>query len=439
VLRRALGICTASLLLLVTQAVARDESPADVLLGPAQEEDTGPDYARDGYYLQFGYSWGKPSKLEKKLDRNKDQFALAPQASQQIVPERLVPFREIGTLAGMNRARTDRSDVNPHADSPCIGAASSNPCPISPLNDLTDDDGVFFPAVPFDNLVRAQNGDPSSPDPALQIGGRLRLQAVPGIRPGIPTEFLAPQLNTLNFPNSQNILVTLGSGGNNDNRPAQACGHGRTNSQLAEHCLTVVDTLGEILGNASVGNSHGVNLRAGSRVLPNLAIELQLEYMSEFKVDIPNYSQPGFLSPPPFLPLGGGRFVDESITYPSASATDKVNVELLALTVNLKVPILTGRIQPYGLVGGGIIFAFRDNAFPRYAIAPGFTSGNAYRFEEYVNVRDTGAVFRVGGGLDTYLTEHVFVSIEGTWVAAQGEAMNDLRYASITVGAGYRF
>ena len=53
-------------------------------------------------------------------------------------------------------------------------------------------------------------------------------------------------------------------------------------------------------------------------------------------------------------------------------------------------------------------------------------SSNPYRFDEYVNVDDTGAVFRVGGGVETYVTEHVYVSLEGTWVAAQGEKMNDL-------------
>ena len=245
---------------------------------------------------------------------------------------------------------------------------------------------------------------------------------------GLEAQHIDLPFDTNPAPPHQNVI-----------RPGQACGHARRESELEMYCLTVMDTLGEVLGTASVGNSQGLNVRAGNRVLPNLAIELQLEYMSGFEVDIPNYSQPGVVTPPPFLPGGGGRFVDEDVTYLAASDTDKINVELLVLTVNLKVPILTGRIQPYGLLGGGVVFAFRDNRFPRYAIAPGVTSSDPYRFEEYVNVRDAGTVFRIGGGVDTYLNEHIFMSLEGTWVAAQGEAVNDLRYASITVGVGYRF
>ncbi|MEE2664539.1 MAG: hypothetical protein VX681_10530, partial [Myxococcota bacterium] len=366
-LRRALGICTASLLLLVTQAFARDSAPEDVLLGPAQE-DTGPDYARDGYYLQIGYSWGKASKLADKLNRNREKFALEPQESDKIKKERLVPFRQFGSEADENRSRTSIQDVNPRADAPCITTV----CPISPLNDIRtfpDDgppQGIFIPAVPLAALLQAQNGDPSSPDLSLQIGGTVRVQPIPGLRPGFETAFLKEELNTVvNGLQAQQIDLPFDTnpGPPNQNiiRPGQACGHASRQSVLETYCLTVMNTLGEALGTASVGNSQGLNVRAGNRVLPNLAIELQLEYMSGFEVDIPNYSQPGVVTVPPFLTSGGGRFVDDTVTYLSASDTDKINVELLVLTVNLKVPILTGRIQPYGLLGGGVVFAFRDN------------------------------------------------------------------------------
>jgi opacity protein-like surface antigen len=199
------------------------------------------------------------------------------------------------------------------------------------------------------------------------------------------------------------------------------------------------------LGIADVSNSHGINVRAGNRVLPNLAVEVQLEYMTGFEVEIPNFSQ---APPPPAPPPDpAGAFVDDlnpattadNVTYLRANDDDTIDVQLLTMTVNLKVPLLTGRIQPYGLIGGGAVFVFRDGRFPRRSDPPGATSEDPYKFEEYVNVRDVGSVFRIGGGIDTYVSENIFVSVEGTWVAAQGEAMNDLRYASITFGVGYRF
>ena len=102
-------------------------------------------------------------------------------------------------------------------------------------------------------------------------------------------------------------------------------------------------------------------------------------------------------------------------------------------------PMATGRVQPYALLGGGVGFVFRDNKFPRRQLLPSSVSSNPFRFEELVDVQDTGAVIRIGGGVDSYLTEHIYVSTEFTYVASQGEAFNDLRYWGVTAGVGYRF
>ena len=341
------------MLLLAAPTFAQDDSEA--LFGPAEDEDAGPDYARDGYYIQFGYSWGHASKLADKLDGNRDKWQLEPQQEDKIKDERLVDY-----INQTGPAPVPGQRENPLRDGPCTAANAMPRC------------DIFFEGT------------------EAQIGGTIRTQATPGLRPGVPTQFLSG-----------------------------------------------IQTLGTELGNTTIEDSHGLDVRVGSRVLPNLAVELQLEYQSGFEVDIPNYAQ---AAPPPGPPpFPAGEFVDDDVTYLRASDTDKINVQLLNLTVNLKVPLLTGRIQPFVLLGGGAVFVFRDNRFPRAAIEPGATSGNPYLFREYVDVRDVGTVFRIGGGIDTYITEHIFVATEATWVAAQGEAMNDLRHTSVTISAGYRF
>jgi opacity protein-like surface antigen len=411
-LRRALGTCLSGLLLLAAPAVAQDafDDPDEVLFGPAEEEDTGPDFAREGYYIQIGYSYGIARRLQEKLNNNRDQFALAPPGNDQFRNQRPVAFRQEGTRPNGNLIYTNTGRVNPTADGPCTAASAPDPCRV--VGETPPPPSPLY--VPLDEVQRSQ------------VGGTIRIQPTPGLRPGQPTEFRDPTAPLDIY-----------------------------NPDLAR---TITETFGLALGPAEVANSNGVDLRVGSRVLPNLAVEVQLEYMTGFEVEIPNPlgGAPIPLGPP----LPAGTFVDPvtysydtvddivngtvvgpaPIRYLRASDTDKINVEVLNLTVNLKVPLLTGRVQPFLLLGGGVSFVYRDNDFPRRAIAPNTVlSSNPYGFEEYVNVDDTGAVLRIGGGVETYVTEHVYVSLEGTWVSAQGEKMNDLRYGAVNLGVGYRF
>ena len=310
-LRRALGICAASLLLFAAASSAQDdfEDPDEILLpGELAEADTGPDFARIGFYIQGGYSYGIERNLESKLNDKLSLARLAPQESQQLQ---------------------------------------------------------------------------RNPDKPIQPDGTIPLIATPGL----PFE--------------------------------------------AQYGLNP-------LGEASVSNSSGLNIRAGSRVLPNLAVEMQLEWMGGFDVDIPGFSQP---APPPLLPplTANGTQILIPTQYLQDSPSDKVELDLLALTVNLKIPLLLGRIQPYGLIGGGAIFVFRDGRFPRSEIVASLASSDPTTFEELVDVRDVGAVVRMGGGVDAYINEHVYVSTEFTWVAAMGSSMRDLRYWGLSMGVGYRF
>jgi opacity protein-like surface antigen len=343
VLKRALAICITGLLLSFGPALAEDDSDNldDIFLGPAEEEeDTGPDYAREGFYVQAGLTYGIASKLEDKLNGNRDKARLAPTQDSQF----------------------QRSPVRP----------------------IADDGTIILLAVPGMPLNGVRNAS-----------GDCEYEFQPG---GPPVD-----------------------------RPCE-------------------------LGKAKVSNSIGGNFRIGSRVLPNFAIEMQLEFMSDFETKIPGYSQAAPQSVPapvfPIQPCPGNPSPGpcsrptqllEPASFVRASDTDKINVDLLTLTVNLKVPLLTGRVQPYALLGGGVGFVFRDNKFPRRQILPSPVSSNPTRFEEYVDVQDTGAILRLGAGVDTYVTEHIYLSTEFAYVASQGEAFNDLRYWGVQAGVGYRF
>ena len=341
-LKRALAICTTGLLLLAGPGFANPDDDDPFLLGPDEEEakDAEPDYARDGFYVQAGFTYGIASKLEDKLNGNRDKARLAPIPENQFARDPILPIADDGTI--LLRA---------------------------------------VPGMPF-NGVRNSNGD---------------------------------------------CETTFCEGGPPVARPCP-------------------------FGDAEVSNGVGGNVRVGSRVLPNLAIEAQLEYMANFETKIPGYSQdpPQFVPTPifPSIPCPGNPSpgpcnqptqLVEPTSYVRASDTDKINVDLLTFTVNLKVPILTGRIQPYALLGGGVGFVFRDNRFPRRQVLPSPISSNPTRFEEYVDVQNAGAVLRLGGGVDSYINEHVYVSTEFSYVASQGEAFNDLRYWGVTAGVGYRF
>ena len=341
-LKRALAICTTGLLLLASPGFANDDDDDPFLLGSDEEaeKDEGPDYARDGFYVQAGITFGIARTLEDKLNQKRDQARLAPVAENQFARDPVRPISDDGTV--LLRA---------------------------------------VPGMPFDG-VRNSAGD-------------CETTFIPGGPP------------------------------------------------VARPCP---------LGDSDVSNGIGANLRVGSRVLPNLAVELQLEYMANFETKIPGYSQDAPQLVPtaifPTIPCPGDPSPGpcnqptqllEPTSYVKASDTDKVNVDILTLSVNLKVPILTGRIQPYGLLGGGVGFVFRDNKFPRRQILPSAISSNPTRFEEYVHVQDAGAIIRVGGGVDSYINEHIYISTEAAYVVSQGEAFSDLSYWGVTAGVGYRF
>lgn len=160
------------------------------------------------------------------------------------------------------------------------------------------------------------------------------------------------------------------------------------------------------IGPVDVANSNGADVRFGRRLNSNLSVEAQFEYQ-KFDTEIDNWGP--------------------------------ISVDTYGVTVNLKVSILTGRIQPYGLIGGGFMYANPDSPFPIEDILASRNSSDITKYTEIIDARDFGALMRLGAGVDVYLNEHVYMMAETTFVSSQGEAVDDIKYLAFTFGVGYRF
>lgn len=151
-------------------------------------------------------------------------------------------------------------------------------------------------------------------------------------------------------------------------------------------------------------NSWGLNVRAGTQVYSWLAFELEYEWMKAFDI------------------------VQQNGATLASYQPDIV-------TVNSKFILPFWRVQPYLLVGGGI--AIFDIVFP----APW----------ETLTRSDSGFAFRGGGGLDVFITKHIAVNVESTYVINTSSytnapfasfpvpTINDLYYLSVSGGFTYHF
>lgn len=138
--------------------------------------------------------------------------------------------------------------------------------------------------------------------------------------------------------------------------------------------------------NYNVGNSSGFQVNVGYRALPNLAVEARYENYTEFDLD-PNGHMNGW-----------------------------------SLTANAKAFILTGRWQPYALVGLGYLSMDKDRMM----------AGSVYESD------DGAFAMRFGGGMDAYITENISMGPEVAYVLPiAGDNIDDLDF--ITIGAGLRY
>jgi len=175
--------------------------------------------------------------------------------------------------------------------------------------------------------------------------------------------------------------------------------------------------ISEVLGqDASVGagadNSPGFDMRVGYRIHPNFALEGDLQYFTGFDVNIDKLSLNG-----------------QNIPIPSQVNTKVGSIDTLAMTVNAKGYALTGRIQPYGLLGFG---------FMRASFDPNIEGAQSQD--------DTSFALRFGAGVDLYATEYVVVNLEASYLLptsdykfGEGDPGLGGDIIPIAVGIQYRF
>ncbi len=138
-------------------------------------------------------------------------------------------------------------------------------------------------------------------------------------------------------------------------------------------------------GGLSIDDGLGINSRLGYRFHPRFSVELAFEWIDEFEIE-------------------GTSF----------------RVETWILTGNAKVHFLTGLIQPFGLVGVGVM----------HADLRGGGLGSITDDEDFAA--------RFGGGVDLYASEHIVIAVEASYVRPTGD-VDDLDYVSIGWGLHYRF
>ncbi len=138
-------------------------------------------------------------------------------------------------------------------------------------------------------------------------------------------------------------------------------------------------------------NTWGFNARLGYRFHPNLAVETEVDYLQEFDLETPE---------------GEAR----------------LRLDGFAVTANGKLFFLTGRFQPYALLGAGVLSTNLEG--------DAFTHGRHQRRTEFVG--------RGGLGLDFYLLRDVVLDVEASYLLPAG-ALRDYQMLSVSFGAQYRF
>jgi opacity protein-like surface antigen len=151
-------------------------------------------------------------------------------------------------------------------------------------------------------------------------------------------------------------------------------------------------------------NSWGLNVRAGTQVYSWLAFELEYEWM-------------------------------KSLNIVQSNGATLASYEPDVVTVNAKFILPLWRVQPYLLVGGGV--AIFDVVFP----TPWDT----------LSVSDSGFAFRGGAGLDVFITKHIAVNVESTYLintsaytnapfgAYPVPTIDNLYYLAVSGGITYHF
>jgi opacity protein-like surface antigen len=149
----------------------------------------------------------------------------------------------------------------------------------------------------------------------------------------------------------------------------------------------------------SVDNSFGFRGLGGYRCHRRFSAEFEIEWLDGFESD---FSSVGFGEV--------GEYKFETIVY----------------TTNVKGYLLTGRFQPFLLVGAGLTTL--DARLTKDNVGLGLSRSQ----------NENSFTMRFGGGIDLYATKNVVVSLQADYVRPFGN-LDDLDFVSIGWGVQYRF
>lgn len=148
-----------------------------------------------------------------------------------------------------------------------------------------------------------------------------------------------------------------------------------------------------------------VGVRAGYRVDPPVAIELQLDYLTGASASATVL--PG--GPP--LPIPPG-------------SVGSYDISALSFTPNARVYLLPGRIQPYGVVGVGLFWSRISDTSPGLGI--------------YDDWSEVSLLVRAGGGLALQIDDHIALELGAEYIRPYGHN-STFRHVSFTGALLYKF
>jgi len=140
---------------------------------------------------------------------------------------------------------------------------------------------------------------------------------------------------------------------------------GRSGPYLGLGFALGFDNFQDIPGFVDIDTAFGFDFWAGYRLIPNIAVEAELEYLNGFDISI-----------------------------------SSLEVDQLVLTGNVKF-VGTGRVQPFLMFGLGMFHLSTE------------LGGSDWS--------DTGFAARAGAGLDIYITESISVGAKASYVLTAGD------------------
>jgi opacity protein-like surface antigen len=159
----------------------------------------------------------------------------------------------------------------------------------------------------------------------------------------------------------------------------------------------------------------GFSGRVGYRCHPYISTELQFDWLDDFD---------GALSENP------NGITNVGVAIPDTARKFDLELESLVFTTNMKGHLLTGRYQPFVLVGLGFMRMESKTRGASGGTIPGPTPQGSDRT---VNL-----AMRFGAGLDFYITEKVLANAEFSYLLPTGR-LSDLDYYTFGLGLQYRF